>query len=171
MKDTILANGVAMPMEGYGVFQIAPQECERAVREAIEAGYRLIDTASSYQNEEAVGRAISRCGADRSELFITTKAFIHQMGYERTKAAFAESLEKLGLEYLDLYLIHMPFGDYYGAWRAMEELYQEGRVRAIGVCNFCRTGCWISAITPRSGRWSIRSSGTSIISGRRNWHS
>ena len=98
--------------------------------------YRLIDTASSYQNEKAVGRAIGSCGVPREELFITTKAYIQQMGYEKTKEAFAQSLDNLGLTYLDLYLIHMPFGDYYGSWRALEELYQEGKIRAIGVCNF-----------------------------------
>lgn len=126
-----------MPMQGYGVFQVTDLDvCEKAVLEAIDVGYRLIDTASSYQNEEAVGRAIKRSGIHREDLFITTKAYIHQMGYEQTKAAFYESLKNLGLDYLDLYLIHMPFGDYYGSWRAMEELYKEGRVRAIGVSNF-----------------------------------
>nr|WP_302649292.1 aldo/keto reductase [uncultured Agathobaculum sp.] len=135
--DTVkLNNGVTMPMEGFGVFQIPEESCENAVRDALAAGYRLIDTASSYQNEKAVGRAIAGCGIPREELFITTKAYIQQMGYEKTKAAFQESLDNLGLTYLDLYLIHMPFGDYYGSWRALEELYQEGRVRAIGVCNF-----------------------------------
>ena len=131
-----LNNGVSMPMEGFGVFQIPEEHCEQAVRDAITAGYRLIDTASSYQTEKAVGRAIRSCGLPREELFITTKAYIQQMGYEKTKEAFAQSLDNLGLTYLDLYLIHMPFGDYYGAWRAMEELYSAGRVRAIGVCNF-----------------------------------
>ena len=106
------------------------------MKDAISIGYRLIDTASSYQNEEAVGRAIQSCGIPREELFITTKAYIQQMGYEKTKGAFEESLNKLGLTYLDLYLVHMPFGDYYGSWRALEELYQEGKIRAIGVCNF-----------------------------------
>ena len=123
-------------MEGFGVFQIPEEKCEEAVCGAIEAGYRLIDTASSYQNEEAVGRAVKHSGIPREELFITTKAYIHQMGYDKTKAAFEESLKKLGTSYLDLYLIHMPFGDYYGAWRAMEELYKAGKIRAIGVCNF-----------------------------------
>lgn len=132
----ILNNGIEIPMEGFGVFQIPEEECEQVVRCAIEEGYRLIDTASSYQNEEAVGRAIQSCGVPREELFITTKAYIQQMGYENTKKAFEESLKKLGLEYLDLYLIHMPFGDYYGSWRALEELYKEGRIRSIGVCNF-----------------------------------
>lgn len=137
VKNVKLNNGVEMPMEGYGVFQVTdPQVCERAVSEAIETGYRLIDTASSYQNEEAVGRAIRKSGIPRSQLFVTTKAYIQQMGYEKTKQAFAESMEKLGLDYLDLYLIHMPFGDYYGSWRAMEELYRAGKIRAIGVSNF-----------------------------------
>ena len=131
-----LNNGVSMPMEGFGVFQIPEEHCEQAVRDAITAGYRLIDTASSYQNEKAVGRAIRSCGFPREELFITTKAYIQQMGYEKTKEAFAQSLDNLGLTYLDLYLIHMPFGDYYGSWRALEKLYQAGRIRAIGVCNF-----------------------------------
>jgi len=131
-----LNNGVSMPMEGFGVFQIPEEHCEQAVRDTITAGYRLIDTASSYQNEKAVGRAIRSCGLPREELFITTKAYIQQMGYEKTKEAFAQSLDNLGLTYLDLYLIHMPFGDYYGSWRALEELYQAGRIRAIGICNF-----------------------------------
>lgn len=125
-----------MPMEGFGVFQIPEQECEQVIRNAIESGYRLIDTASSYQNEEAVGRAVKTCGIPREELFITTKAYIQEMGYENTMKAFEGSLKRLGLDYLDLYLIHMPFGDYYGSWRAMEELYRAGRIRAIGVCNF-----------------------------------
>lgn len=137
MTETVkLSNGVSMPMEGFGVFQIPEQECEQVVRNAIESGYRLIDTASSYQNEEAVGRAVKTCGIPRGELFITTKAYIQEMGYENTMKAFEGSLKRLGLDYLDLYLIHMPFGDYYGSWRAMEELYRAGRIRAIGVCNF-----------------------------------
>ena len=136
METVKLNNGVEVPMEGFGVFQIPEENCERAVKDAISAGYRLIDTASSYQNEKAVGRAIANCGVPREELFITTKAYIQQMGYENTMTAFRESLDNLGLSYLDLYLIHMPFGDYYGSWRALEELYREGRVRAIGVCNF-----------------------------------
>lgn len=137
ISNVKLNNGIEMPMEGFGVFQVTDLAvCEQVVRDAIEVGYRLIDTASSYQNEAAVGRAVRDCGVPREELFITTKAYIHQMGYEKTMAAFDESMKKLGLDYLDLYLIHMPFGDYYGAWRAMEELYKEGRIRAIGVCNF-----------------------------------
>lgn len=129
-----------MPMEGFGVFQVPEETCEETCEEtvlaAIQAGYRLIDTASAYQNEAAVGRALRRCGLPREAVFLTTKAYIQEMGYENTKAAFAASCQRLGVEYLDLYLVHMPFGDYYGAWRAMEELYQEGKVRAIGVCNF-----------------------------------
>ena len=137
MDYITLNNGVQMPQEGYGVFQITdPDECRRCVTDALACGYRLIDTASSYQNEEAVGRAIRNSGIPREELFVTTKAYIQQMGYENTRKAFEESLEKLGLSYLDLYLIHMPFGDYYGSWRALEDLYREGSVRAIGVCNF-----------------------------------
>lgn len=136
MKTVRLNNGMEMPMEGFGVFQIPEDRCEQVVKDAIDLGYRLIDTASSYQNEKAVGRAIAGCGVPREELFITTKAYIQQMGYEKTKQAFQESLDNLGLQYLDLYLIHMPFGDYYGSWKALEELYREGKVRAIGVCNF-----------------------------------
>lgn len=136
MKTVRLNNGIEMPMEGFGVFQIPEDSCEQVVKDAIDLGYRLIDTASSYQNEKAVGRAIASCDVPREELFITTKAYIQQMGYEKTKQAFQESLDNLGLQYLDLYLIHMPFGDYYGSWKALEELYREGKVRAIGVCNF-----------------------------------
>lgn len=136
METITLENGVAMPLEGFGVFQVPEETCEETVLAAIQAGYRLIDTASAYQNEAAVGRALRRCGLPREAVFLTTKAYIQEMGYENTKAAFAASCQRLGVEYLDLYLVHMPFGDYYGAWRAMEELYQEGKVRAIGVCNF-----------------------------------
>ncbi len=136
MKTVRLNNGIEMPLEGFGVFQIPEDSCEQVVKDAIDLGYRLIDTASSYQNEKAVGRAIASCDVPREELFITTKAYIQQMGYEKTKQAFQESLDNLGLQYLDLYLIHMPFGDYYGSWKALEELYREGKVRAIGVCNF-----------------------------------
>lgn len=137
IRNVRLNNGIEMPMEGFGVFQVSDLAvCEQAVADALDCGYRLIDTASSYQNEEAVGRAIKRSGIPREELFITTKAYIQQMGYDNTRKAFEESLKNLGLEYLDLYLIHMPFGDYYGSWRAMEELYRAGRIRAIGVSNF-----------------------------------
>ncbi len=137
MQNVILNNGVEMPILGFGVFQMNdPKECEQAVYDALMAGYRLIDTAASYLNEEAVGRAIKRSGVPREELFITTKLWVQDAGYESTKKAFARSLERLQLDYLDLYLIHQPFGDVYGSWRAMEELYREGKIRAIGVSNF-----------------------------------
>ncbi|PWW02843.1 diketogulonate reductase-like aldo/keto reductase [Paenibacillus cellulosilyticus] len=137
MREVILNNGVAMPILGFGVFQIAdPVECEQSVYDAITAGYRLIDTAASYLNEEAVGRAIKRSDVAREELFVTTKLWVQDTGYERTKIAFERSLKKLQLDYLDLYLIHQPYGDVYGSWRAMEELYREGKIRAIGVSNF-----------------------------------
>lgn len=137
METIKLNNEVKMPLEGFGVFQVDDlQICEQAVLEAIQTGYRLIDTASVYMNEEAVGRALKASGVARQDIFLTSKAYIQEMGYEKTKQAFAQSLEKLDVEYLDLYLIHQPFGDYYGAWRAMEELYKDGRIRAIGVSNF-----------------------------------
>lgn len=137
MDYVTLNNGVKMPIQGFGVFQVPDADiCEQAVADALSAGYRLIDTASVYGNEHAVGTAISKSGIAREEIFITTKAWISEMGHDNTLRAFDASLSRLGLEYLDLYLIHMPFGDYYGAWRAMEELYNAGRVRAIGVCNF-----------------------------------
>lgn len=137
MQKVILNNGVEMPMLGFGVFQIEDQnQCEQAVYDAIMAGYRLIDTAATYLNEEAVGKAIKRSGVPREELFITTKLLVQDAGYENTKKAFAKSLEKLQLDYLDLYLIHEPYGDVYGSWRAMEELYRQGKIRAIGVSNF-----------------------------------
>ncbi|MBS4221126.1 aldo/keto reductase [Bacillus sp. FJAT-49711] len=137
MQKVILNNGVEMPVLGFGVFQIqAANECEQSVYEAITAGYRLIDTAASYLNEEAVGRAIKQSGVPREELFITTKLWVQDAGFENTKKAFARSLERLQLDYLDLYLIHQPFGDVHGSWRAMEELYHDGKVRAIGVSNF-----------------------------------
>lgn len=132
-----LSNNVLMPSEGFGVFQIADQnQCKNVVLEAINTGYRLFDTASIYGNEEAVGIAIKESGVTREELFITTKAWVHEMGFERTKQAFEDSLARLQTKYIDLYLIHMPYGDYYGSWRAIEELYKDGRIRAIGVCNF-----------------------------------
>ncbi len=137
MNYVTLNNGVEMPQLGYGVFQIADAEqCEQAVVDAIARGYRLIDTAASYGNEEAVGRGIARSGVPREELFITTKLWVSDASYEGAKRAFGRSLERLGLDYLDLYLIHQPLGDCHGAWRAMEELYEQGVVRAIGVCNF-----------------------------------
>ena len=137
MDYVTLNNGVTMPQLGFGTYQIKdPAECERAVRDAIDVGYRLIDTAASYGNEEAVGKAVRECGLPREELFITTKLWISDASYEGAKAAFRKSLGRLGLDYLDLYLIHQPLNDCYGAWRAMTELCREGRVRAIGVCSF-----------------------------------
>ncbi|GIP19181.1 2,5-diketo-D-gluconic acid reductase [Paenibacillus montaniterrae] len=137
MQTVTLNNGVKMPIIGIGVYQIPDAEqCENAVYEALMTGYRLIDTAAGYLNEEAVGRAIKRSGIPREELFITTKLWVQDASYESAKLAFAKSLKKLQLDYLDLYLIHQPFGDYYGAWRAMEELYREGKIKAIGVSNF-----------------------------------
>ena len=136
MEYTILNNGVKMPMEGFGVFQVPdPSVCEQAVLDAISVGYRLIDTAASYGNEEAVGAAIKKSGACREDLFITTKPWVSDSSYDGAKRAFETSLKKLGLEYLDLYLLHQPMGDYIGAYRALEELYKEGVIRAIGVCN------------------------------------
>lgn len=136
MEHRILNNGVEMPVLGFGVYQVEETVCEQCVCDAIAAGYRSIDTASAYLNERAVGRAIRRSGVPREELFITTKLWVQDAGYESTKRALAKSLERLQLDYLDLYLIHQPFGDVYGSWRAMEELYREGAVRAIGVSNF-----------------------------------
>ena len=132
-----LNNGVKMPAIGYGVFRMKdPAECEEAVVQAIQNGYQLIDTAAAYENEEAVGRAIRRCGVPREELFITTKLWITDTSYEGAKRGFARSMERLGLDSVDLYLIHQPYNDYYGAWRALEELYAAGKARAIGVDNF-----------------------------------
>ena len=132
-----LNNGVKIPAIGYGVFRMKdPAECEEAVVQAIQSGYRLIDTAAAYENEEAVGRAIRRCGVPREELFITTKLWITDTSYEGAKRGFANSMERLGLDSVDLYLIHQPYNDYYGAWRALEELYAAGKARAIGVDNF-----------------------------------
>jgi len=137
MQKVVLNNGVEMPILGFGVYQINDAElCERCVYDAIETGYRLIDTAASYGNEEAVGKAIKRSGVLREELFITTKLWVQDASYENTKKAFERSLKKLQLDYIDLYLIHQPFGDVHCSWRAMEELYHEGLIRAIGVSNF-----------------------------------
>ena len=137
MKEVTLNNRVKMPMEGFGVFQVPDaDQCEQAVLDAIASGYRLIDTAAAYMNEDAVGAAIKKCGVPREELFITTKLWVQDADYEGAKKAFETSLKKLGLDYLDLYLIHQPMKDYIGAYRAMEELYKEGKIRAIGVCNF-----------------------------------
>jgi len=137
MQHVKLNNGVEMPILGFGVFQVIDlAECERSVFDAIATGYRLIDTAASYMNEEAVGKAIKKSGVAREDLFITTKLWIQSNGYEGTKKSFEDSLKRLQLDYLDLYLIHQPFGDVYGEWKAMQELYEEGKVRAIGVSNF-----------------------------------
>lgn len=137
MQTVTLNNGVKMPLLGFGVFQVPdPAECERSVLEALRVGYRLLDTAAAYMNEEAVGTAIRKSGVPREELFVTTKLWVQDASYEGAKAAFETSRRKLGLDYLDLYLIHQPFGDVYGAWRAMEELYHAGKIRAIGVSNF-----------------------------------
>lgn len=137
MEFVTLNNGVKMPMEGFGVFQVPdPDQCEQAVLDAIATGYRLIDTAAAYMNEEAVGVALQKCGVPREELFITTKLWVQDASYESAKKALETSLQKLGLDYLDLYLIHQPMKDYIGAYRAMEEAYKAGKLRAIGVCNF-----------------------------------
>lgn len=139
MQNVTLNNGVEMPIEGYGVFQIEPDETERCVLEALEVGYRSLDTAATYGNEEGVGNAIKKSGVPREEIFLTSKLWVADQGYENAKKAFEKTLEKLGTHYLDLYLIHQPLGDYYGSWRAMEELYKEGKIKAIGVSNFDST--------------------------------
>jgi len=137
MNSITLNSGIKMPILGFGVFQIPdPADCEKAVIDAIETGYRSIDTAASYLNEAAVGSAIKKSGIDRKDLFITTKLWVQDMGYEKTKSAFYKSLEKLQLDYLDLYLIHQPYGDIFVSWKAMQELMQAGNIRAIGVANF-----------------------------------
>lgn len=136
MEYVKLANGVEMPILGYGVYQVAKDECERCVTDALEVGYRHIDTAQSYFNEEEVGAAIAKSGIPRKELFVTSKVWIEHYGYEECRKSVEESLEKLGTDYIDLMLLHQPFADYYGAWRALEDMYEEGRLRAIGVSNF-----------------------------------
>jgi len=137
MENVILNNGVEMPILGFGVYQVTnPDECERSVFEALNKGYRLIDTAQAYGNEKAVGKAIKKSGVAREELFITTKLWVSDVSYDKAKNAFDKSLKNLGLDYLDLYLIHQPYGDVHGAWHAMEELYKEGKIRAIGISNF-----------------------------------
>lgn len=137
MEFITLNNGIKMPLEGFGVFQVSdPAQCEQAVLDAIASGYRLIDTAAAYGNEEAVGRAIKKCGVPREELFITTKLWVQDASYEGAKRAMETSLEKLGLDYIDLYLIHQPMGDYIGAYHAMEEAYKVGGLKSIGICNF-----------------------------------
>lgn len=136
MEYVILNNGVKMPRLGYGVYQVTSEECERCVLDAISAGYRSIDTAQAYANEEGVGNGIEKCGVPREKLFITTKVWISNGGYEKAKASIEESLKKLKTDYIDLLLIHQPFNDYYGSYRAMEEAYKDGKIRAIGVSNF-----------------------------------
>ena len=136
MQYITLSNGIRMPMLGYGVYQVSNEECERCVLDAIDVGYRSVDTAQAYHNEEAVGKAIEKCGVPRSELFLTTKVWISNAGYEKAKASINMSLQNLRTDYIDLLLIHQPFGDYYGTWRAMEEAYRAGKLRAIGVSNF-----------------------------------
>jgi 2,5-diketo-D-gluconate reductase A len=137
MQKVVLNNGLEMPLLGFGVFQVTdPKECENSVTDALETGYRLIDTAASYMNESAVGNAIKKSGVQREELFITTKLWVQDTGYEKTKKAFEKSLNRLRLDYLDLYLIHQPYGDVHGSWRAMVELYKNRKVRAIGISNF-----------------------------------
>lgn len=137
MRNITLSNGLEMPILGFGVYQMTDQsECEQSVLDALEIGYRLIDTAAAYENEEVVGRAIKRSGVPREEVFVTTKLWVQDAGYDSAKQAFQRSLDRLQLEYLDLYLIHQPFGDVYGSWRAMEELYDGGLTRSIGVSNF-----------------------------------
>lgn len=136
MQTVKLSNGVEMPILGYGVYQVTPEECERCVSDALSVGYRMIDTAQAYHNEEGVGRAVSKSGIARGDLFIVTKVWISNAGYEKAKASIDESLRKLQTDYIDLLLIHQPFNDYYGTYRAMEEAYKAGKLRAIGVSNF-----------------------------------
>ena len=136
MEFTTLYNGVRMPMLGYGVYQVTKDECERCVLDALSVGYRLIDTAQSYFNEEEVGAAIRKSGVPREEIFITSKVWIEHYGYEECRASVLESMRKLGVDYIDLMLLHQPFADYYGAYRALEDLYDEGKLRAIGISNF-----------------------------------
>ena len=136
MKYVTLSNGVKMPILGYGVYQVTKEECERCVSDALKVGYRHIDTAQAYFNEAEVGEAIAKSGIPREELFITTKVWIDNYCYEKTKASVAESMKKLKTDYIDLVLLHQPFSDYYGAWKALEELYDEGKIRAIGISNF-----------------------------------
>lgn len=136
MEFVTLSNGIQMPILGYGVYQVTKEECERCVLDALKAGYRSIDTAQSYFNEEEVGAAIAKSGVPREDIFLTTKVWVEHYGYEAAKASVLESLRKLKTDYLDLCLLHQPFADYYGAWRALEELYEAGKIRAIGISNF-----------------------------------
>ena len=153
MEFVTLNNGVKMPLLGYGVYQVTKEECEACVLDAIKVGYRLIDTAQSYFNEEAVGNAIEKCGVPREELFITTKVWISNYGYDKTRESVLNSMKKLKVDYLDLVLLHQPFADYYGAYHALEDLYKEGKLRAIGVSNFYPDRlsdiCAFNEITPQ----------------------
>ena len=156
MQEVTLSNGIKMPIVGYGVFQIADEaECERCVIDAVEAGYRLIDTAASYRNEEAVGRGLKRCGVSRDQVLVTSKLWVEDAGYERARAAIDKSLSRLGVDYLDLYLIHQPFSDVHGAWRAMEEAHHAGKLRAIGLSTSSRIGSWTSRRSTRC-RWPLK---------------
>ena len=139
MQQVKLNNGIEMPIEGYGVFQVDPEETERCVLDALDVGYRSLDTAATYGNEEGVGNAIKKSGVPREEIFLTSKLWVADQGYEKAQKAFEKTLNKLDTDYLDLYLIHQPLGDYYGSWRALEELYKEGKIKAIGVSNFDST--------------------------------
>jgi aryl-alcohol dehydrogenase-like predicted oxidoreductase len=178
MQTVTLNNGVQIPILGFGVYQIPPDQTEQAVAHALEVGYRHIDTAAAYQNEQAVGRAIKNSNIPRSDLFITTKLWIQDApGEANTRTAFERSLERLGLDYLDLYLIHQPLGDYYSYWRAMQDLHQQGLIKAIGVSKRWKNGCvsiWLTAgvswtLAPRSSsttvtpRWSAASATTAPI--------
>lgn len=153
MEHVTLNNGVKMPLLGYGVYQVSKEECENCVLDAIKAGYRLIDTAQAYFNESAVGNAVQKCGIPREDLFLTTKVWVDNYGYEKTKKSVLESMEKLKTDYLDLLLLHQPFSDYYGSYHALEEMYKEGKVRAIGVSNFYPDRlsdiCAFNEITPQ----------------------
>ena len=157
MEYRELSNGVRMPVIGYGVFQIPPERTERCVRDALEVGYRLIDTAQAYGNEPGVGKAIRESGIDRGEVFVTSKVWVSNMNYERAKASIDASLETMGLDHIDLMLLHQAYGDYHGAWRALEEAYHDGKLRAIGVSNFYPVRLMdMCALLRKSRRWSIR---------------
>ena len=157
MQYVALSNGVKMPILGYGVYQVTKDECERCVLDALKAGYRSLDTAQSYFNEEEVGSAMKKSGIPREEIFLTSKVWVEHYGYEEARKSVEESLRKLQTDYLDLMLLHQPFNDYYGAYRALEDLYDEGKLRAIGVPTFIRIVWWILPPLPESRRWSIRS--------------
>ena len=168
MNKVTLNNGVEMPQMGYGVYQVSPVECERCVSDALKVGYRMIDTAQAYHNEEGVGNAMQKSGIDRKEIFLVSKVWISNYGYEKTKASINESLRKLQTDYIDLMLLHQPFCDRYGAYRALEEAYKEGKLRAIGVSNLTLPAIW------RLFRQSIKSrhmSSTSRLKRRKSWRS